>query len=60
MADGAPKSLHATGYSDILQTPYSDAFAFSEAEQHALTLYDQLRELELEQSLIEALHNGAS
>lgn len=46
--------LGVNDYSDLLQTPHSDAFAFSDIEQRALQLYDQLRELELEKSLIEA------
>ncbi|KAH9877526.1 hypothetical protein IAQ61_002893 [Plenodomus lingam] len=38
----------------LLPTDYSDAFAFSEAEQLALRLYDQLQELELQLSLLKA------
>ena len=60
MAESSVKHLHATDFSDVLQTPYSDAFAFSDAEQDALELYDRLRELELEKSLTAALHNGTS
>ncbi|KAF1978343.1 hypothetical protein BU23DRAFT_449638 [Bimuria novae-zelandiae CBS 107.79] len=54
MTDGAEKRLYPNDYADLLQTPYSDAFAFSDVEQLALELHDQLRELELEKSLIEA------
>ncbi|KAF2444810.1 hypothetical protein P171DRAFT_359631 [Karstenula rhodostoma CBS 690.94] len=55
MGDGATaKAIDANDYTDLLQTPHSDAFAFSETEQFALQLYDQLRELELEKSLLEA------
>ncbi|KAF2872060.1 centromere protein H (CENP-H)-domain-containing protein [Massariosphaeria phaeospora] len=43
-----------TDYSDLLQTNHSDAFAFSETEKRALELYDQLRELEMQRSLLEA------
>jgi hypothetical protein len=45
-------------YSDLLQTSYNDAFAFSEREQVALSLYDQVRELELQRSLLEAQAEG--
>ncbi|KAF9740172.1 hypothetical protein PMIN04_001806 [Paraphaeosphaeria minitans] len=48
------KAINANDYTDLLQTPHTDAFAFSEAEQFALQLNDQLRELELEKSLLEA------
>ncbi|KAH9871995.1 hypothetical protein J1614_006254 [Plenodomus biglobosus] len=41
-------------YTDLLQTKYSDAFAFTEAEQLALSLFDQLQELELQLSLLKA------
>ncbi|CAI6340462.1 unnamed protein product [Periconia digitata] len=44
--------------SAILQTPHSDAFAFSDLEERVLELYDQLRELELQRSLIKA-HESA-
>ncbi|KAH7400571.1 centromere protein H (CENP-H)-domain-containing protein [Phaeosphaeria sp. MPI-PUGE-AT-0046c] len=54
MADATAKALDAGDYADLLQTNHSDAFAFSQTEQLALHLYDQLRELELEQSLIQA------
>ncbi|KAL5388425.1 hypothetical protein DPSP01_002998 [Paraphaeosphaeria sporulosa] len=55
MGDAATsKPINANDYTDLLQTPHTDAFAFSETEQFALQLYDQLRELELEKSLLEA------
>ncbi|KAF2687271.1 hypothetical protein K458DRAFT_361895 [Lentithecium fluviatile CBS 122367] len=57
MADVAPNSHGADGPSDLLETPHSDALAFSETEALALELYDQLRELELQKSLAEA-QNG--
>jgi hypothetical protein len=44
--------------SDLLHTNHSDAFAFSESEKLALQLYHQLRELELEQSLLRAQTSG--
>jgi hypothetical protein len=53
-------AISANDYSDLLQTPHADAFAFSEPEQFALQLYDQLRELELEKSLLEAHAKGTS
>ncbi|KAF2464703.1 uncharacterized protein BDR25DRAFT_271316 [Lindgomyces ingoldianus] len=54
MVDAAPKPRNPDDYSDLLHTSHSDAFAFSEREQLVLELYDQLRELELEQSLLKA------
>ncbi|KAF2657973.1 hypothetical protein K491DRAFT_676768 [Lophiostoma macrostomum CBS 122681] len=51
MTDGAPDP---SDYSDLLQTHHSDAFAFSALEQLALDLHDQLRELELQRSLLAA------
>ncbi|KAF1842407.1 uncharacterized protein K460DRAFT_389065 [Cucurbitaria berberidis CBS 394.84] len=54
MADVAAKVQDPHDYADLLQTNYSDAFAFSESEELALELYDQLRELELQQSLLQA------
>lgn len=58
MADAAPTSQKANDYSDLLQTNYSDAFAFSEKEEQILKLYDQLRELELESGLLQAHKQG--
>ena len=58
MADAAPTSQNANDYSDLLQTSYSDAFAFSDTEKLALQLSDQLRELEMERSLLEAQEQG--
>ena len=60
MADHAAKPPHPDDFSDLLHTPYSDAFGFSDAEQRALDLYDKLRELELERSLIEAIAHSTS
>ncbi|CAN9103322.1 unnamed protein product [Alternaria alternata] len=54
MTDVASRTQDASDYADLLQTNHSDAFAFSEAEKLALQLYDQLKELELQHSLIEA------
>ncbi|KAJ4993895.1 hypothetical protein SVAN01_00372 [Stagonosporopsis vannaccii] len=60
MADAAIRSQDAGDISDLLQTKHSDAFAFNESEKLALELYDQLRELELEQSLLRAQESGMS
>ncbi|PSN66705.1 hypothetical protein BS50DRAFT_600382 [Corynespora cassiicola Philippines] len=60
MADAPPKTQNASGYEDLVQTAHADAFAFSELEQRALDLYDQLRELELQRSLLEAQEQGIS
>ncbi|KAF2107884.1 centromere protein H (CENP-H)-domain-containing protein [Lophiotrema nucula] len=56
MTDPDAKISSATDYSNLLQTHHSDTFAFSEQEDLALKLYDQLRELELQRSLIKS-HN---
>jgi len=58
MVDATIKVQVPNDYTDLLQTNHSDAFAFSEAEKLALQLYDQLRELELEQSLLKARQSG--
>jgi hypothetical protein len=58
MADVAPAPKNPNDYSDLLQTSYSDAFAFSDTEKLALQLSDQLRELELQRSLLEAQKEG--
>lgn len=60
MADVGAKSQHAGDISDLLQSTHSDAFAFTESEKLALELYDQLRELELQQSLLRAQEAGTS
>lgn len=57
-APGAPQNPH--DFSELLQTPHSDAFAFSEEELLALELCDQLRELELQRSLLQAQNEGTS
>ncbi|KAI8936909.1 hypothetical protein NX059_006141 [Plenodomus lindquistii] len=54
MANTDAKPHDPDDFTDLLQTNYSDAFAFSETEQLALSLYDQLQELELELSLLQA------
>lgn len=54
MVDAATKACDPSDYADLLPTNHSDAFAFTETEQRALELYDQLRELELQQSLLQA------
>ena len=58
MVDAAVKSLDAGDVNDLLQTNHSDAFAFTETEKLALELYDQLQELELQQSLLQAQQTG--
>ena len=58
MLDAAVKSLDAGDVDDLLQTNHSDAFAFTEKEELALELYDQLQELELQQSLLQAQRTG--
>ncbi|KAH4939473.1 hypothetical protein HBI23_058480 [Parastagonospora nodorum] len=54
MVDATAKLQDPNDYADLLQTNHSDAFAFSETEKLALQLYDQLKELELELSLLQA------
>ncbi|KAF2033733.1 hypothetical protein EK21DRAFT_108861 [Setomelanomma holmii] len=54
MIDTITKPRNANDYADLLQTNHSDAFAFSENEQLALELFEQLRELELQQNLLQA------
>lgn len=58
MIDATAKLQDPNDYADLLQTNHSDAFAFSESEKLALQLYDQLKELELEQSLLQAQQSG--
>jgi hypothetical protein len=58
MTDVAAKAHEAHDHADVLQTTYSDAFAFSDTEMLALQLYDQLKELELQQSLLQAQQSG--
>jgi hypothetical protein len=53
MVDATTKVQDPNDYSTLLRTNHSDAFAFSAAEELALRLYDQLRELELQQSLLQ-------
>jgi hypothetical protein len=60
MVDATTTSPDTNDYADLLQTNHSDAFAFSEAEKLALHLYDQLKELELQQSLLQAQQSGTS
>jgi hypothetical protein len=52
--DAAVKLQAVGDISDLLRTNHSDAFTFTESEDLALNLYDQLRELELQQSLLKA------
>ncbi|KAF2007096.1 hypothetical protein P154DRAFT_517507 [Amniculicola lignicola CBS 123094] len=59
MADAAPALQNPTDYSDLLKTNHADAFAFSAQEELALSLYDQLRDLELQQSLLEAQESAS-
>lgn len=58
MADAVPAPQNPKDFSDLLQTNHNDAFAFSDTEKLALQLYDQLRELELQRSLLEAQEAG--
>lgn len=58
MADATAKVQDPDDLVDLLQTNHSDAFAFSETEKRALHLYDQLHELELQQSLLQAQQLG--
>ncbi|KAF2263709.1 hypothetical protein CC78DRAFT_581088 [Lojkania enalia] len=60
MTSLVPQPQDPNDYSDLLQTAHSDAFAFSDQEVLVLKLYDQLRELELQQSLIEAQNTSKS
>ena len=60
MADAAVKSQSASDTSDLLQTTHCDAFAFTDPAKLALELYDQLREIELQQSLLQAQKRGMS
>jgi hypothetical protein len=60
MADTAAKVHEPSEFTDLLQTKYTDAFAFSETEKLALELYDQMRELELQISLLRAQQDGTS
>lgn len=54
MNDVNMTNAHEADVPEELATPHSDAWAFSDAEQLALRLYDQLHQLELQQSLLEA------
>jgi len=60
MLDAGQTPQSASDYSDLLRTPHCDAFAFSDNEALALELYDQLRELEVQKSLVEAQNGGTS
>ncbi|KAJ4350738.1 hypothetical protein N0V95_004469 [Ascochyta clinopodiicola] len=60
MVDAAGASLVTVDVDHLLQTNHSDAFAFTASEELALELYDQLQELELQQSLLRAQETGAS
>jgi hypothetical protein len=43
---------------DLLKTPSSDAFRFSEQEKRILQLWDREQELRLEFNLLKAQHEG--
>lgn len=58
MADAPTAPQNPRDYADLLEMNNSDAFAFSEREKVALDLYDQLKELELQRSLLEAQNEG--
>ena len=60
MVDATAAVKDPNDYAHLLQTNHSDAFAFSEPEKLALELCDQLRELELQQSLLQAQQSGTS
>jgi hypothetical protein len=60
MVDSNAKVQDPNDYADLLQTNHSDAFAFSDTEKLALQLYDQLKEVELQQSLTRAQQSGMS
>lgn len=60
MADALDRVQDPQDYTDLLQTNHCDAFAFSESEKLALELYDQLQELELQNSLLQAQQSGTS
>lgn len=47
-------------FTQLIMTPHSDAWVFSDAEQLALRLYHQLHELELQRSLLEAQQSGTA
>lgn len=59
MAAAAPGPQKLDDVANLVQTPRCDAFVFSATEQLALELYDQLCELELQKSLVEAQNGGA-
>jgi hypothetical protein len=59
MVDATTRLHDPNDHTELLQTNHSDAFAFSESERLALQLYDELRELELQQSLLEAQQSGS-
>ena len=58
MVDSTAKIQDPNDYADLLHTNHTDAFAFSDTEKLALQLYDQLKELELQQSLLQAQQSG--
>jgi hypothetical protein len=60
MVDSNAKVQDPNDHADLLQTNHSDAFAFSDTEKLALQLYDQLKEVELQQSLTRAQQSGMS
>jgi hypothetical protein len=58
MLDPSTRLQGLEDFAELLQTNHNDAFAFSQSEKLALQLYDQLRELELQQSLLQAQEIG--
>jgi hypothetical protein len=58
MTDAVPTSNATGDISDLLPTPYTDAFAFSDRENQILQLHDQLLDIEMQQSLFEAQRAG--
>ncbi|KAH8732363.1 centromere protein H (CENP-H)-domain-containing protein [Phaeosphaeriaceae sp. PMI808] len=54
MVDAITKPSDSNVYADLLHTIHSDAFTLSKSERLALELHDHLRELELQQALLQA------
>ncbi|KAF2205977.1 hypothetical protein GQ43DRAFT_384722 [Delitschia confertaspora ATCC 74209] len=53
MTDAPSKMESNSDVSPLIQTPHSDAFAFSDQEKRILALYDQIQDLELQQSFFQ-------
>lgn len=60
MGDTTAKMQEPGDSEDLLQTNHTNAFFFSQTETLALQLYDQLLELELQHSLLQAQQSGTS